>query len=547
MSSDDIELDTKTKQVTDDVPDKKTIEESNLIDEYPVTEEESVKILYSEEESDYIYYVETPELNSIEQEIRWKVMKDVEEYITKIDVITNTRQNVINKLKEKSKEYIENYINSHQKNALSELSELKELLGLSDGERDEDEEKIGEDSIRKISYYVIRDMALYDRLTPLLQDDYIEDISCNGPNIPTFIYHSEYGNMITNISYDEEEINLFVSMLAQRAGKHISVANPNIAGRLPGGYRMQLTLAKEISPKGSNFTIRRFNDEPFTPVELIDFGTFSLPQMAYLWLSIENNKSLIFAGGTASGKTSSMNAISLFIPPKSKVVSIEDTREITLQHENWIQSITRDSFGNDASSAIDMYDLLRDALRQRPEYIIVGEVRGKEAQTLFQAMSTGHTTYSTMHAEDVQSAINRLEHEPINLPRQMITALDILSIQARTESNGEIVRRCKELVEVGGIKSKNNSLEVTTIFEYNPESDKIRGKISESRVLEEIKTTKNWTDEDLKKEFERRIRVLKYLKNKESSFDYIKITNILRKYMNDSEVVLEEIEKDELL
>lgn len=546
MPSDETQLDTKSQQVQEDVPDEQTIENCKVVEQYPVTESESIKILYDEEESDYIYYVDSPELKDIEQEIRWKVMRDIEEYITKIDVVSNTRDEVIEQLEEKSKEYIEKYIQSHQKNALSELTELKELLGLSEEEKTEDEQ-FTDESIEKITYYIIRDMARYERLTPVLQDDYIEDISCNGPNIPTFVYHSEYGNIVSNISYDKDEINLFVSMLAQRSGKHISVANPNVAGRLPGGYRVQLTLAEEISPKGSNFTIRRFNDEPFTPVQLIDFGTFSLEQMAYLWIAIENNKSLIFAGGTASGKTSSMNAISLFIPPKSKVVSIEDTREITLQHENWIQSITRDSFGNDASSSIDMYELLRDALRQRPEYIIVGEVRGNEAQTLFQAMSTGHTTYSTMHAEDVQSAINRLEHEPINLPRQMITALDILSIQYRTKANGEIVRRCKELVEVGGIKSKNNSLEVTTIFSYDPETDNIRGKLSESRILNEIKRMKNWSEDELQEEFHNRIKVLKYLKNKDKSFDYVKITKILRRYMNDSELVLKEVENDELV
>jgi len=520
------------------------IDYCEIVEEYEVTEKEKVQILYDEDNSDYLYYIKSPQLNDLEEQIRWKVMEDVEQYITKIDVISNTRESVIEKLEEKAIEYTKKYIKAEQKNPLSELNNIKNKFGMDS----EEESQFCDDSLDNIIYYIIRDIALYERLTPSLQDDYIEDISCNGPNSPVFVYHSEYGDMETNIQYNEEELNLFVSMLAQRSGKHISVAQPNVAGRLPGGYRVQLTLAKEISPKGSNFTIRRFADEPLTPVQLIGYETFSLEQMAYLWLAIENNKSLIFAGGTASGKTTSMNAVSLFIPPKSKVVSIEDTQEITLQHSNWIQSVTRDAFGQDDSSEIGMYSLLRDALRQRPEYIIVGEVRGKESQTLFQAMSTGHTTYSTMHADDVKSAINRLEHEPINLPRQMITALDIMSIQVRTENDGELVRRCKNLVEIGGVKAKNNKLEAKSIFEYNPETDEIKSKINNSQVLEEIKTIKNWTDEELKQELNNRKRVLEYLKNTgDEPLGYVRVTKILRRYMNNSEAVLNQIEQDTLV
>ena len=522
------------------------IEDCDVVNEYEVTPMESVQILYDEDNSDYIYYVKSPELNEAENNVRWKVMDDIEQYITDIDVIQNTREEVIEELTDKTNEYIRKYITVEEKNPMSELNSITKKFGMESS--DSNEYTFKEDSSEKILYFVIRDMARYERLTPLLQDDYIEDISCNGPNAPTFIYHSEHGDMESNVAYKEEELNLFVSMLAQRSGKHISVAQPNVAGRLPGGYRVQLTLAKEISPKGSNFTIRRFNDEPLTPVELIEYETFSLQQMAYLWLAIENNKSLIFAGGTASGKTTSMNAVSLFIPPKSKVVSIEDTQEITLQHSNWIQSVTRDAFGQDDSSEIGMYSLLRDALRQRPEYIIVGEVRGKEAQTLFQAMSTGHTTYSTMHADDVKSAINRLEHEPINLPRQMITALDIMSIQVRTENDGELVRRCKNLVEIGGIKAKNNKLEAKSIFEYDPETDNIKSKINDSNVLEEIKIIKNWTDEDVKEELNNRMKVLKYLKSEDGeSLGYIKVTKILRRYMNNSNAVLKQIENGTLV
>ncbi|MDK2796230.1 MAG: archaeal flagellar protein FlaI, partial [Archaeoglobaceae archaeon] len=218
---------------------------------------------------------------------------------------------------------------------------------------------------------------------------------------------------------------------------------------MPDGSRIQLTLGKEVTDHGSTFTIRKFREEPVTPVDLIAWKTFSAEQMAYLWLCIENKKSLIFAGGTASGKTTSMNAISLFIPRRAKIVTIEDTRELMLPHENWIPAVTRDAFHGEKGK-IDMYDLLRAALRQRPEYIIVGEVRGREALTLFQAMTTGHTTYSTLHADSVSGAIHRLENPPIEVPRAMLEALNIISVQAQTYVNDRRVRRNIEIAEIVG-------------------------------------------------------------------------------------------------
>ena len=185
---------------------------------------------------------------------------------------------------------------------------------------------------------------------------------------------------------------------------------------MPDGSRIQMTLGTAVTSHGSTFTIRKFKDVPLTPIDLINWKTFSSENMAYLWLCIENNKSLIFAGGTASGKTSSLNAVSLFMPERAKIVTLEDTRELQLPHPNWIPGVTRDAFTADERGAIDMYDLLKAALRQRPEYLLVGEVRGKEALTLFQAMSTGHTTFSTMHADSVASAIHRLENPPISVP-----------------------------------------------------------------------------------------------------------------------------------
>ncbi len=242
-----------------------------------------------------------------------------------------------------------------------------------------------------------------------------------------------------------------------------------------------MTLGKEITTRGSTFTIRKFKEIPITPVDLIAWNTFSSETMAYLWLCIENNRSLIFSGGTASGKTSSLNAVALFIPPKAKVISLEDTRELKLPHQNWIPGLTRDSFTADGKGAIEIFALLKAALRQRPEYLLVGEVRGKEAMTLFQAMSTGHTTFSTMHADSVESAIHRLENPPISVPRTMITALDIISIQSQTYLKNKRVRRNIKLVEINDLDPNTRNIRTNDVYAWNSGTDRF-DRVGESRI-----------------------------------------------------------------
>ncbi len=277
---------------------------------------------------------------------------------------------------------------------------------------------------------------------------------------------------------------------------------------MPDGSRIQMTLGREVTDHGSTFTVRKFRKEPITPVSLIKWGTFSA-ELAYLWLCIENRKSLIFAGGTASGKTTSTNAVALFIPRKAKIVTIEDTRELTLPHKNWIPRVTRDAFQENAKP-IEMYDLLRAALGQRPECIIVGEVRGKEAATLFQAMSTSHTTYSTLHADSVDSAIHRLENPPISVPRAMIEALDIISIQTQTYVNEKRVRRNIEIAEIVGLDPNTKMLRTSTVFIYDNIRD-THQMVGTSKALDEIKKMRGWSARELEDELRRRQYILEYM------------------------------------
>ncbi|WP_440769600.1 type II/IV secretion system ATPase subunit [Natronorubrum sp. DTA28] len=388
----------------------------------------------------------------------------------------------------------------------------------------------------RLFYYVHRNFRGYGRLDPIMHDPHVEDISCDGYELPIFVYHDEYTDIETNVSFAKDDLDGFVVRLAQHSGRHISIGDPMVETTLPDGSRAELALGEEVTPRGSAFTIRKYADEPFTPVDLLEYGTFSVEQMAYLWLAIEHNKSLVFAGGTASGKTTSMNAISMFIPPRAKVLTIEDTRELQLYHDNWLSSVTRERIHE--GTDVTMYDLLRSALRHRPEYIVVGEVRGEEAMTLFQAMNTGHTTYSTMHADSVQTAINRLENEPINVPRPMVQSLDILSVQTLTRLEDGRVRRNKVLAEIEGIDQRTGELDYSTAFTWDGDTDSFRS--SGSQVLEAVRDDRGWSQAELLAELENRERFLEYLQRNDIA-DYRRFTALVNEYYADSDGILETI------
>lgn len=469
-----------------------------------------VVILYNEDKNHHLYYAVEPELTDFEKvlldEIRDR-LRDVL-LVEEIDEETCNREEVLDR---KICSIIQDY-------AL----------------------EITPTMLVKISYYIKRDFVRFGKIDVLMGDTSIEDVSGNGHDVPIFLYHRKYQNIPTNIVYPEIELNSFIIQMAQRSGKHISVAEPIVDATLPDGSRIQMTLGTCVTAHGSTFTIRKFSEVPITPVDLIKWGTFSAEAMAYLWLCIENNKSLIYAGGTASGKTSSLNAVSLFIPEKAKVITLEDTRELKLPHPNWIPSMTRDSFTADERGAVDMYDLLKAALRQRPEYLLVGEVRGKEALTLFQAMSTGHTTFSTMHADSVASAIHRLENPPISVPRSMIQALDIMSIQSQTYTKGKRVRRNIKLVEIIDIDPNTRNIRTNDIFVWDSEND-VFVRTGESKALFDIKMRRGWGQGRIDQELYYRQKILEYMVHNNIT-DFNEISGLINAYQSRPERVLKELQ-----
>lgn len=400
-------------------------------------------------------------------------------------------------------------------------------------------------SHHKIWYHIKRDYVGYGKLDVLLKDPMIEDISVVGADTPVYLYHRKYMNIATNIAFDGEELDQMILKLAQISGKSISVGYPIMNARLPDGSRLEATLGREVSTRGGTITIRKFREEPFSPTDIIEYGTFNTDIMAYLWLAVENNKSMIFVGGTASGKTSTLNAVSLFIPSESKVISIEDTRELTLFHKNWIPGVVREAFIGQEAQVIDMFELLRSALRQRPEYLIVGEVRGKEAYTLFQAMSTGHTTFSTMHAGDIQTAVNRLLNEPINVPLMMLSALDIMVVQVLRYVGQKRVRRMQFLSEFVGIEAATGCISTRELYKWNPVPDRIE-QSGTSKVLEDIMNSKGWGREQLNKELDNRKIVLQYMLDNDINY-YRDFSLIIRMYASDPEKVISLIKEGKTL
>ncbi len=490
---------------------KPGIEEMEM---YPVNEPYAfVRITYDHSTHEYMYHVLEPILSDPEKDL----LKELKERLFEtLDINTKdiSKEDARQKLRTASNEIMEDF-----------------GLRLSPLERE------------KIHYNMYKDFLGDGLIDPIMHDKYIEDISCDGVHTPLFCFHSSYESMKSSIAYHTaEELDSFVTKLAQRAGKYISIAEPILDATMQDGSRIQMTLGQEVTAHGSTFTIRKFKDEPITPTDLIEWHTFSPLAIAYIWLCVEAGKSAIFAGGTASGKTTALNAISLFIPPMAKIVSLEDTREVKLPHPNWIPSVTRDSFDTAGRGEINMYELLRAAMRQRPEYIIVGEVRGKECQTLFQAMSTGHVTYSTTHADSVASVVHRIENPPMDVPRNMLSALDFILIQVQARVGGKRIRRNKQIVEILDIDPRTNELITNEVFKWRSATDE-HSYSGKSYLLEEIMEAKGWSDNRMREELKRRQEVLEWMRIKKIRH-YKDVAKILISYHRDPESVIEKVRKD---
>lgn len=407
---------------------------------------------------------------------------------------------------------------------------------------------------QRILYFIERDYVRYGKADALINDRFIEDISCNGPDNPVYVYHRFFESIRTNVIFGELELNNFILRLSQLSGRHISILQPIRDAALPDGSRVNMTLGKEVTKKGSTFTIRKFRSEPISPIEIATLRTASTSMLAYLWLLVEYEQSFLISGGTASGKTTLLNAISMLIRPENKIVSVEDTPEINLAHPNWIQAVTRVGFGEQSGGGVSgisglsgiggkgkstgditLYDLLIAALRQRPDYIIVGEVRGEEAYTLFQAISVGHAAMGTVHAASMVELLARVESMPMNVPRVLVANLDIVIFLAAIRKGEEKVRRVREIVEILGIDQGTKELITNTVFRWDPITDKVE-YLGRSFIVEKLSKSFGIPKEELDREIAKRTQILDDLKNR-GVVNYKEVTEAVRQYYLEREAI----------
>ena len=391
----------------------------------------------------------------------------------------------------------------------------------------------------KFIYYIERDMMGFGPLNVIMEDYRVEDVSCDGLGIPIYLWHRDYESLPTNIVFtDRDALDDFIIHLAHKAGKHISSAFPIVDAMIYGKHRLAATFREEISPKGSTFTIRKFRERPFSITELLMANVLNSEMAAYFWLLLEHKASIMILGATGSGKTTLLNALTTFIKPRMKVVTCEETAEINIPRENWVRFVTRESYGLGASERgqVTLFDLVRTSLRYRPDYLIVGEVRGEEAFVLFQAIATGHGGISTIHAENIDSAVKRLMSRPMNIPEAHISLLDAMALIERVQLRGKpqtFVRRVRYIWEV------EDAHHYRAIAEWDPVTDSFRVNFTNSLQLENISLQTGRSREELMLELWRRKEILEWMKQNKIT-DNTEVARIILSYYADPEKFIKE-------
>ncbi|MEM5814926.1 MAG: type II/IV secretion system ATPase subunit [Candidatus Aenigmatarchaeota archaeon] len=500
-----------------------TFEDITKVDvTYPVLEPFAyINIKWDDAQKVLVYKVIEPELLEEEKNIYEKIRKTI------IEQVEVSFEEI--KKEEKGIEYLKNHVDR-----------IIKSLGI----------KINPTQYLKIMYYVYRDFVGYNEINTILNDPYVEDISCDGINIPIYIVHRKFGSLKTNVIFDNaDKLRKFIIKLAQRSGRYVSYAEPILDATLPDGSRVAATIAEDVATRGGTFTIRKFTEKPFSPIEQIELGTVNEEIMAYLWFLVEHRSSMLIVGGTATGKTSFLNSICMFIRPEAKIVSIEDTRELRLVHEHWAPGLARPGFGiplptGEKYGSVTLFDLLKEAFRQNPDYVIVGETRGEEAYVLFQGIASGHASLSTFHAGSAGDVVKRLISPPIQLPPSLIESLDVILVMTFAKEKGKAARRLKEIEEIERV-DENGNVKTVTVYRWNPATDKFE-KIKDSIKIRKIVNSLGISYEDALKEIERRKKFLKWLREGQIK-DYVQVTKSINEYYKDPTKFREILKEEEKL
>ncbi len=467
----------------------------------------NVHIYWNKKTQDVVYEIEEPILNPQEKE-QFAMIKDAMLELINLNVVID-----------RTEDSIIHYVDKTAKLLIQELNL-----------------KITDNTYEKIFYFLYRDFIGFNKIEPLIRDYFIEDIECNGIGTPIYIVHRVYRNLRTNIVFDEvDDLGSFVEKLAQKCGRYISYAQPLLDGTLSDGSRVNATYTKDVTSRGPTFTIRKFTKTPWTPIQLLAMNTLSPEILAYFWILLQYKSNIMVAGGTSSGKTTLLNALAFFIPPEARVISIEDTREINLPRENWIPAVARTSIGVGKVGEVDLFDLLKNSFRQNPDYVIVGEVRGKEAFVLFQGMASGHSSMSTIHADSLDTVIRRLQTPPISLSPTLVNSLDCVAIMSHALIGKKSARRLREINEIIGVDKDGTAL-INTPFVWNPAQDVFYYK-KQSKVFEKISARYGISVAEIQEEFIKRAKLL-YALYQKKVFGFEIMTQIVNEYYRDPQTVL---------
>jgi len=482
-------------------------ENFELIEKYPLNPPFSyANILYDPDTSGYQYKVDEIQLNHAEQDVYQQLYNLVEQNLeTKEGNVKNTN--------------FAKFLNGI----------LKENQSLFHSHSRE--------TIEKVRYYLTRDVEGFGIIDSLMHDPNIEDISCSGIDTPIYVWHRRYDSLPTNIKFESDNLNTFVSRIVFRAGKHVSSAHPISDLALEGNHRISVLYQKEVTPKGTSFTIRKFREDPYTIVDLLNFGTVDADIAAYLWMLVESKMSIMILGSTGSGKTTLLNSISGMVNPDYKIFSVEDVAEININHENWFSLVSRTGFGTQGEGEIGLFDLIKSGVRHRPDYIIVGEIRGAEAYVMFQAIATGHGGLCTMHADSLDAASKRLQQQPMNIPPSYLSLMNCVIVirRIRDPDTGLGKRKIISIEEI----SQNNTSE--TIFKWSPRNDSFESNLEESNLLKKIADSTGQLVEEVQEEWHRRKLVINWL-TEQGIHDYRSVSNMIRKYYRDPQAVINKIE-----
>lgn len=458
--------------------------------------------------------------------------KETFAYLYQVDEVklTHEEENVFHRLHN----LIEENINSPEKTEGS--SGFSQYLNQTIKENEKIFSEYPAESVEKVKYYLERDIAGFGLIDALMYDPNIEDVSCSGANLPIYIWHRKYDSIPVNIQFEGEMLNNFVSRIVFRAGKHISSAFPITDLALQGNHRISVLYQKEVTPKGTSFTIRKFKEDPYTVIDLVNFGTISLEMAAYLWMLVENKLSIIIIGSTGSGKTTILNAIAGLVNPDYKIFSVEDVSEINIEHDNWFSLVSRTGFGPNSEGEIGLYDLIKSGVRHRPDYIVVGEIRGSEAYVMFQAMATGHGGLCTMHADSLNSATKRLQQKPMDIPPAYISLMNCAIVVRRVKENttGQSSRKVVTIEEIQSIEKYNS------VFKWKPKTDFFEPDLEDSMLLKKISEQTSLDFEEILNEFEIRVYLLKWMRENNIR-SYKKVADTIGKFYRDPSSIMKKI------